>query len=94
MLTMTGTAAEAVKSIVSRTPQAPEEGGVRISENGAGAGFELAVAPAPAPTDTVVSTDGARVFLDAAAVTALDDRVLDAEVSQDGSVRFALANQG
>lgn len=94
MLTMTGTAAEAVKSIVSRTPQAPEEGGVRISENGGGAGFELAVAPAPEPSDTVVSTDGARVFLDAAAVTALDDRVLDAEVSQDGSVRFALATQG
>ena len=52
-------------------------------------------APLSATTtaDTVVVTDGARVFLDEAANTALDDRVLDAELGQDGSVRFALGSQ-
>ncbi|MGQ2914566.1 Fe-S cluster assembly protein HesB [Microbacterium aurantiacum] len=92
MLTMTDTAAEAVKTIIARVPEAGD-GGVRIRDTGAQNGFELSVAPAPEPQDTVVVTDGARVFLDEAATTALDDRVLDAELGQDGSVRFALGSQ-
>lgn len=92
MLTMTQTAAEAVKQIVARVPQA-EDGGVRIRDAGAETGFELSVAPDPEPTDTIVVTDGARVFLDETAATALDDRVLDAELGGDGSVRFALGTQ-
>lgn len=92
MLTLTQTAAEAVKQIVARVPQA-EDGGVRIRDTGGETGFELSVAPDPAPHDTIVVTDGARVFLDEGAAVALEDRVLDAELSQDGSVRFALATQ-
>ena len=92
MLTLTQTAAEAVKQIVARVPQA-EDGGVRIRSTGAETGYELSVAPDPAPQDAIVVTDGARVFLDEGAAVALDDSVLDAELSQDGSVRFALAAQ-
>ena len=93
MLTMTDTAAEAVKTIVARGPQAAD-GGLRIRDAGAETGFELSVAPAPEPDDTVVVTEGARVFLDTAASLALNDRVLDAQLEQDGTVRFALAAQG
>lgn len=93
MLTMTDTAAEAVKTIVARVPQAAD-GGLRIRDAGAETGFELSVAPAPEPDDTVVGTEGARVFLDTAASLALNDRVLDAQLEQDGTVRFALAAQG
>lgn len=93
MLTMTDTAAEAVKTIVARVPQAAD-GGLRIRDAGAETGFELSVAPAPEPDDTVVVTEGARVFRDTAASLALNDRVLDAQLEQDGSVRFALAAQG
>lgn len=93
MLTLTQTAAEAVKTIVERVPQA-EDGGVRIRDTGAQTGFELSVAQAPEPEDTVVVTDGARVFLDTAANQALDDRILDAELAADGSVKFALAGTG
>lgn len=93
MLTMTDTAAEAVKAIVSRVPNVPDDGGVRIRDTGGEAGFELSVAPAPEETDTVVASDGAQVFLDASAATALEDRILDAELAQDGSVRFALATR-
>lgn len=92
MLTMTPTAAEAVKQIVARVPQA-EDGGVRIRDTGTDTGFELSVAPDPEPQDTIVVTDGARVFLDESAAHVLDDRVLDAELANDGSVRFALGNQ-
>jgi len=93
MLTMTDTAAEAVKTIVARVPQAAD-GGLRIRDAGAETGFELSVAPAPEPDYTVVVTEGARVFLDTAASLALNDRVLDAQLEQDGTVRFALAAQG
>jgi len=89
MLTLTHTAAEAVKTIVAAVPQA-EDGGVRIRDTGPTTGFELSVAKTPQPEDTVVSADGARVFLDEVAAGALDDRVLDAELAEDGSVRFAL----
>ncbi|GAA1851669.1 Fe-S cluster assembly protein HesB [Microbacterium koreense] len=94
MLTMTDTAAEAVKAIVSRVPNVPDDGGVRIRDTGSDAGFELSVAPGPEETDTVVASDGAHVFLDTSAAVALDDRVLDAELAQDGSVRFALGTAG
>lgn len=93
MLTLTQTAAEAVEELVARVPLA-EEGGVRIRDTGGSAGFELSVTPAPAPEDTVVVEGNARVFLDERAAAALDDRVLDAELSNDGAVRFALATQG
>ena len=56
MLTMTDTAAEAVKTIIARVPEAGD-GGVRIRDTGAQNGFELSVAPAPEPQDTVVVTD-------------------------------------
>lgn len=92
MLVITETATAAVKTIVARVPDA-EDGGVRIRDTGTPSGYELSVAPAPEPRDTVVSTGGAKVFLDEAATIALDERVLDAEIAQDGSVRFALANQ-
>lgn len=93
MLTLTQTAAEAVKEIVARVPLA-EDGGVRIRDAGGSSGFELSVAPDPGPHDTVVIESGARVFLDETAAIALEDRVLDAELANDGSVRFALGNQG
>lgn len=92
MMTMTQTAAEAVKQIIARVPQA-EDGGVRIADTGSDKGLELSVAPDPEPHDTIIVTDGARVFLDEGAAAALDGRVLDAELAQDGSVRFALGLQ-
>lgn len=92
MLTMTDTAAEAVKTIVARIPDAAD-GGVRISDDGETTGFALTIAPAPEATDTVVDTDGARVFLDTTAAAALDGQVLDAQFTQDGRVSFELAPQ-
>ncbi|MDL9981186.1 HesB/IscA family protein [Microbacterium sp. ASV49] len=92
MLTMTENAAQAVKSIVERNPQV-DDGGVRIRTTGTGEGFELNVVSAPEPADTVIRTDGASVYLDELAAIALEDRVLDAEVSDEGAVQFALAAQ-
>jgi Fe-S cluster assembly iron-binding protein IscA len=88
MLTLTDNAATAVKTISSQIPT--EGGGLRIRDTGPDTGFELALATTPEHGDAVVETDGARVFVDPAATDALDERILDAEVGDDGSVRFAL----
>jgi iron-sulfur cluster assembly protein len=92
MLTLTENATIAVKSLTEQV--STDTGGLRISEAVAPeTGYALSIAGAPEPQDTVVETDGARVFVDPAASIALNDRVLDARVSDDGSVGFALAQQ-
>jgi iron-sulfur cluster assembly protein len=94
MLTLTENAATAVRSIVSQVPDTAD-GGLRIRGNGTpDAGYELAVVPAAEAGDAVVEQSSARVFVDQQAALQLDDKILDAEVGQDGSVRFALASQG
>jgi hypothetical protein len=41
----------------------------------------------------VVEDHGARVFLTTTVADTLDDKVLDAQVGEDGSVRFAIGAQ-
>jgi iron-sulfur cluster assembly protein len=91
MLTITHTAAEAIKGIVA-SPQVPEGAGLRIAtrpESPAEGAFEVTVAPVPAEEDQVVEESGAQVFLEPRAAEALDDKVLDAEI-EGGEVRFAV----
>ncbi|WP_440708891.1 Fe-S cluster assembly protein HesB [Herbiconiux sp. YIM B11900] len=102
MLTLTDNAAVVVNTLTHRTlgqdavtaETAPEQGGLRIASTPAGDNFEVAVAPHPEPSDQVVETAGARVYLEPVAATALDDKVLDAQVDEQGAVRFSLAHAG
>jgi iron-sulfur cluster assembly protein len=94
MLTITDTAAEAIKGIVA-SPQVPEGAGLRIAtrpESPAGGAFEVTVAPVPAEEDQVVEESGAQVFLEPRAAEVLDDKVLDAEI-EGGEVRFAVGER-
>lgn len=92
MLTLTENASIAVKSLTEQL--STETGGLRISEAVAPeAGYALNLASAPEPDDTIVESDGARVFVDPVTSVALEHRVLDARVTDDGSVGFALADQ-
>jgi len=93
-LEITDTASTVVKTIAAQTP-GTEEGGIRISgsTDGDATAFDLAVAAEPAPGDAVVESDGAKVFLDPAAAQVLDESVLDAQVTDDGQVRFAVGAQ-
>jgi Fe-S cluster assembly iron-binding protein IscA len=95
MLTLTEGAAEAVKSIVSSSPNLPETAGVRISEQKTGGGeaqFQLAVAESPLEGDEVIEEEGARVFLEPDAALDLDDKVLDAAI-EEASVKFSISPQ-
>lgn len=93
MLTMTPAASTVVKTLVDQNPDV-EDGGLRIDAGGPdGADFSVTIADLPQPTDSVVESDGAKVFLGESAVLVLDDKVLDAQVDDAGGVRFALGEQ-
>src|SRR3974390_3135720 len=93
MLVLTEAAAEAVKSVTSN-PQVPEGTGLRIaptaSDSDGPAEFQLTAALVPAEDDQVIEAAGARVFLEPQAAAYLEDKVLDAQVDEQGEVYFSL----
>lgn len=95
MLTLTHDAATAIQALTTK-PDLPEQTGLRIAsaagDNGA-LSFAVSVADGPQPDDEVVEAEGARVFVDSEVVPALTDKALDAEVDEQGQVRFQLAAQ-
>ena len=94
MLTLTETATTAVKAIVSGTPDA-EGGGLRIgSGTGDDGGFAVSIVATPLPGGSTLESDGAKVFLEPSTSAVLDDKTLDAQVGENGTVTFALVPQG
>jgi len=90
MLTLTDSAVAAICSLTSQ-PELPAETGLRIMAPDEGApSFQLALAEAPAAGDQVVEEGGARVFVEAAAAAALQDKELDAQVNEQGDVAFSV----
>jgi len=53
----------------------------------------VTLAETPVDGDQVIETEGARVFLEPGAAVALDDKSLDAQVDDEGTVAFTLAEQ-
>ena len=90
MLTLTDSASTVVKSIVDRSPD-NADAALRISAAEPGAtDLSLAVATSAEPNDTVIETAGATVFVEQNAALVLDDKVLDAQIDDEGSVRFSI----
>ena len=93
MLTLTDTASTVVREIVSRRG-APDGTGLRIDvENTDATEFSVAIVPTPEERDAVVEQAGAHVFLGEDAAVALDDKTLDARVSEDGRIAFDILPQ-
>ena len=94
MLTLTDSAAEAVKNAMDAAEGLPESGGLRISAQDLGdsTGLGLAVTPLPGENDQVIEEEGARVFVAAEVAPFLDDKVLDAE-QQGASIQFSVMDQ-
>jgi iron-sulfur cluster assembly protein len=93
MLTLTDSAVTAIRSLTSQ-PELPEDTGLRImSQNEGGPAFQVTLAEHPADGDQVIESAGARVFLEPGAALALDDKSLDAQVDDQGTVAFTLAEQ-
>ena len=96
MLVLTEAAAEVVKSVTS-TPQAPDGAGLRIAssipEPRDPSALQLAAAAGPGENDQVIEVAGARVFVEPQAAAYLDDKVLDAQLDEQGTARFTLGTQ-
>jgi iron-sulfur cluster assembly protein len=91
MLTMTDTAAEAVRLIAARSGLEPDPG-LRISAGPPtpdGTPLEIGLAAEAEESDQTIEDGGARIYLEELVAPALDDKVLDAAVEGD-QVRFAL----
>jgi Fe-S cluster assembly iron-binding protein IscA len=96
MLVLTEAAAEVVKSVTS-DPQAPDGAGLRIAsapEADAAGTLRLTAVPGPDDNDQVIEAEGARVYLEPQAAAYLEDKVLDAQVDEQGTAHFSLGLQG
>jgi Fe-S cluster assembly iron-binding protein IscA len=96
MLVLTEMAAEVVKSVTS-TPQTPDGAGLRIvssaSEPEDPGALQVTAAAGPSENDQVIEAGGARVFVEPQAAAFLDDKVLDAQVDEQGKAQFTLGMQ-
>ena len=95
MFSLTDDTCVIVKAIAARTAGGREAGGIRVYD-GSDRGTDFALEPAdgPEPGDVVLEQSGARVFLAADVVDALDEVVLEASVGRDGVVDFSFASGG
>jgi Fe-S cluster assembly iron-binding protein IscA len=99
MLTLTPDATQAIEQLLE-APEIPEGAGVRIASSAATSdsaspspgALKLTVAEEPETSDEVIDQAGARVFLEQTVAEFLDDKLLDAEVVDDG-VRFTLEDR-
>lgn len=91
MLTLTENASNIVNTIVDKQMES-DDGGLRISGPQDGS-FAISAVPNGEPGDQVVESGEAKVYLEESASEVLDDKVLDAQVSEDGDVQFRLAEQ-
>jgi len=93
MLTLTDGAAQVIRTLTAQ-PELPPETGLRITARDEDmATFQLAVTEGPVAGDQVVEAEGARVFLEPTAATALEDKALDAQVNDEGDVAFSVSDQ-
>jgi iron-sulfur cluster assembly protein len=93
MLTLTDGAVSAIKTLTSQ-PELPAQTGLRLVTQGGGEeSFQVTLAEGPIAGDQVVEEGGARVFLEPAAAAVLDDKALDAQVNEQGSVAFSVLYQ-
>jgi len=93
MLVLTETASTVIENLVAREAD-PQSAGLRINSGGPDSTqFAVAVSPSPEPGDHVVESGGARVFLENNASVALETKVLDAQVTEQGAVTFAIGDQ-
>ncbi len=91
MLSLSENATSIVNTIDTRQSDSADAG-LRISGPTDGA-FSISAVPAGQPGDQVVTSGDAKVYLEESASQALDDKVLDAQVTADGDVQFQLAQQ-
>lgn len=93
MLTLTDQAVSAIRSLTTR-PGLPAQTGLRIAPGEADSGgLSLSLSDGPQAGDRVIDETDVQVFVQPDAAAALDDKELDAQVSENGEVSFLLQPQ-
>ena len=96
MLVLTEAAAEAVKTLTATT-QLPAGSGLRIASSAtepeAPEALQVSAAAGPSENDLILEAAGEHLYLEPKAAAYLEDKVLDAEVDQDGQAVFSLGVQ-
>jgi iron-sulfur cluster assembly protein len=93
MLTLTDGAVSAIKNLTSK-PELPAQTGLRLMAHGDEEGsFQLTLVQGPMAGDQIVEERGARVYVEPAAAEVLEDKALDAQVNEQGSVAFSVSDQ-
>lgn len=93
MLTLTENASTIVKTLTDQAVDSPE-GGLRItSSDKSDTAFAVTVTPAPDANDQIITDGRSRVFVDENASAQLDDKILDAQLDDQGAVHFELNPQ-
>ena len=93
MLTLTPTASEAIRKLTEQVPTEDDSAGVRIAPGEEGTALELSLVEAPESSDQTIDDHGATVYLEPEAAELLDDKLLDAELRDEG-VAFEVREQG
>lgn len=86
MLTVTEAAAKAITSLVAEN-QMPEGSGLRISRQGSttrSEGLALSIAKAPAEDESVLESNGVRIFFSRAVADVLANQELDVQRVNEG----------
>jgi iron-sulfur cluster assembly protein len=93
MLTLTDQAVAAIRGLTTR-PGLPAQTGLRIAPGeAANGGLSLALSDGPQAGDRVIEETDVQVFVQSDAAADLDDKELDAQVSENGEVSFLLQPQ-
>lgn len=91
MLTVSEAAARAINSLVAEN-QMPDGSGLRISRQGDSTrseGLGLSIAATPAEDESVIESNGAKVFLPPNLVKVLEDQELQVEqITEDGEEKL------
>jgi Fe-S cluster assembly iron-binding protein IscA len=92
VLTLTDQAVTAIRDLTTQ-PGLPDDTGLRIAPEDGTAGLALSLSAGPQAGDQVIEEGDVHVFVQPDAAATLDDKALDAQVSQDGEVSFLLQPQ-
>lgn len=91
MLTITENAAEVIKMLLANNDQAASSGlRIAATADGQAIGLQASIADEPTSDDEVIETGEVRVFLESQAAEVLDQKVLDAQQSDNGEVELAI----
>jgi Fe-S cluster assembly iron-binding protein IscA len=93
MLTLTGNAISAIRSLTSQQEPTGETGLRLMAQSDGVSPFQLFLTEGPMVGDQVVEEDGARVFVEATVAAALDDKALDVQVNDRGDLDFCISDQ-